>query len=151
MANSKGGSAVYGSAIWQLGNAWKRYAAAAIRTENVTYVQFLVLKAASDLLGTKSVITQTEIAGYLNANPMIISSVIRALKKQKLVIIRAHPRDSRAKRVLLSENGQLTTSRCCDILEHHEHVFFESITSDFDAFRSHLLRLAAAHPFVMDT
>ena len=151
MAESKGDDQNYfGTAFWQIGNAWKRRAAAVLRPQNITYVQFMVLRAVSTLHDTQRIISQVDIASQLQANPMVVSSVIRSLKKQRLLSVRVHPRDSRAKRIDITDSGRDILKTSHHLIVEMESLFFETLQDCDDVFNQKLDELAHAHPFTLD-
>ncbi|NBV41376.1 hypothetical protein EBR96_01205 [bacterium] len=152
MTGIKGGltSEYSGAALWLTGNAWKRQAAAALRGLNVTYVQFMVLRAVGALCETQAIVSQVEVANALHSNPMVVSAVVRALKKQRLLSVRIHPRDSRAKRVDITQAGKEILKTGHELMLAIEDQFFKAIGSQNRAFKSDLTTLAASHPFVLN-
>jgi DNA-binding MarR family transcriptional regulator len=152
MNEAKGGviSDYFGAAFWQIGNALKRRAAAALRPQNITYVQFMVLRAVDELRQKQSYVSQTDIAGALQANPMVISGVVRSLKKQKLLSVRIHPRDSRAKHISITEQGGATLAQSHQLMMAMESRFFESVQIAPADFNQQLWKLGRSHPFTLD-
>ena len=152
MGDSKGelGLHYFGAAFWQIGNAWKRRAVAVLRPQNITVVQFMVLRAVESIRMRQRIVSQVEIASELHANPMVVSSVIRSLKKQRLVCVKTHPKDSRAKRVDLTPIGEENLKISHELIVEMESVFFQVIPSDDTDFNRQLTSLAQAHPFTLD-
>lgn len=152
MGESKGelGLQYVGAAFWQIGNAWKRRAVAVLRPQNITVVQFMVLRAVESIRMRQRIVSQVEIAAELHANPMVVSSVIRSLKKQRLVSVKIHPKDSRAKRVDLTPIGEENLKISHELIVEMESVFFQVISSDDTDFNRQLTSLARAHPFTLD-
>lgn len=152
MGDSKGelGLHYFGAAFWQIGNAWKRRAVAVLRPQNITVVQFMVLRAVESIRMRQRIVSQVEIAAELHANPMVVSSVIRSLKKQRLVSVKIHPKDSRAKRVDLTPIGEENLKISHELIVEMESVFFQVIPSDDTDFNRQLTSLARAHPFTLD-
>lgn len=153
MNEAKGASGInyFGAAFWQIGNAWKRRAISVLRPQNITVVQFLVLKAVAMLRDQKRHISQVDVAETLQANPMVVSSVIRSLKKQKLISVKAHPKDSRAKRVELTTSGIDHLTACHQLIVDMESTFFKPLEGNEKPFSDQLNVLARAHPFTLES
>ncbi|HMK46225.1 MAG TPA: MarR family winged helix-turn-helix transcriptional regulator [Methanocella sp.] len=75
---------------------------------DLTNTQFSMLTSLMVLTKSGKIVTQMDLAKYLNADKMMVSEVLRTLEKKGHIIREQHPVDRRAKSLVVTEKG-LTT------------------------------------------
>ncbi|GLQ08665.1 MarR family transcriptional regulator [Devosia yakushimensis] len=84
------------------------------RAHGLTLAQWRTLGA----IHWKEAVTQVELAGYIDADPMTVSGILDRLEKRGLIERYAHPEDSRAKLSRLTAEGM-------ELVGEARHVGFE--------------------------
>lgn len=84
-----------GLLLWQLSNKWQGKQRAALKTFDLTHVQFVLLATLTYATGT-SVFTQKQLAQYAQIDVMMTSQVLRRLADKGLVRREPSKHDKRA-------------------------------------------------------
>jgi MarR family transcriptional regulator, organic hydroperoxide resistance regulator len=93
-----------GLLLWRITNAWQAAQRAALAPFDLTHVQFVLL-ASLTWMATDDPVTQRDLADHAGTDPMMTSQVLRTLEAKGLVERRAHPTDSRARALVVTERG----------------------------------------------
>ena len=75
---------------------------------DLTNTQFSMLTSLMMLTKSGKIVTQMDLANYLDADKMMVSEVLRTLEKKGHITRERHPVDRRAKSIVVTEKG-LTT------------------------------------------
>ncbi len=129
-----------GFLLYKVHNFWQREIKRNLKELNITHTQFVILASAYWLVLQKDDVTQIEIAKHAKMDVMMSSNVIRALEKKKLLKRTAHKTDTRAKLVILTDEGIDTLKIAVKKVETFDRAFFSSL-HDAKAFNKELLRL----------
>ncbi len=120
-----------GFLLWQTTNLWQRKIKASLAPFGLTHVQFVLLAGLSWLEQEDDnvAITQKRLAEFCGTDPMMTSQVLRTLERAKLVKRIAHPKDARAIRLNISDNGAKKLSDALVSVEEADARFFAKIRS----------------------
>ena len=94
-----------GFLLWKISNAWQRRQRAALQAYGLTHSQFVVL-ATSTWFGAEETLTQARISQLSGIDPMTTSQVLRALEAASLIQRVDHPKDPRAKSIMVTQVGR---------------------------------------------
>ena len=110
----------------------------------LTHAQFVVLAAAGWLTRQQELVTQTDIANHANIDKMMTSTILRGLQQKGLVIRTEHETDTRAKTVMLTNNGQITLKRALLLVEEIDLSLIAPLHQNSTAFTEHLRTIIGA-------
>ncbi|WP_282774944.1 MarR family winged helix-turn-helix transcriptional regulator [Phaeodactylibacter xiamenensis] len=113
-----------GYLLWQVSMAWQRQINRALSPFNLTHSQFVALAALGWLSRQSEEITQKDISNHSNIDRMLMSKLLRALQKRKLIDRQEHPTDTRAKCVFLTPAGQGLLQQAVRAVEAADLAFF---------------------------
>ncbi|MCW2882261.1 MAG: hypothetical protein JWQ95_6361 [Sphaerisporangium sp.] len=132
-----------GFLLWTATLRWQRIIAATLQPYDITHVQFVLLASAWWLGSNEEPPTQRRLAEHAGTDPMMTSQVLRTLEGKSLIRREVHERDSRARRVLLTDSGQRTLAKAIKAVESADHDFFSPLPPERVL---PLLRTLAARP-----
>jgi MarR family transcriptional regulator, organic hydroperoxide resistance regulator len=95
-----------------------------LKSFNLTYVQFLLLQTVFILNQDKKFVTQQDISNYLIMDKNITSSTMRRLDFKKYVIRKTHPIDTRAKIILLTDDGEKRLLQTSKLIQLRDEKYF---------------------------
>jgi DNA-binding MarR family transcriptional regulator len=116
-----------GFLLWQVTNLWQRRQRAALKSLDLTHVQFVLLASIVWLSRDDEPVTQARLAQHAQTDPMMTSQVVRTLEQKGLVRRAAHPRDSRAKSLQGTPQGLELAKRATILVEQTDDAFFSSL------------------------
>jgi len=119
---------------------WHREIKRSLKPLGLTHTQFVILANTYWLSQQNKELTQIEIAQHAKMDTMMTSNVIRTLEKKKLLKRTEHPTDTRAKIVILTENGFETLKKAVKIVEKFDLEFFNNLENN-KQFNKELLNL----------
>jgi DNA-binding MarR family transcriptional regulator len=131
-----------GLLLWRATLAWQRRITAVLAPLGLTHVQFVLL-ASLTWLATDEPVTQRDLAAHAGTDPMMTSQVLRALEQKGLVQRPAHPTDSRARALAVTEAGAAAANKAVVVVEAVDREFFGPLGGDRRAFAEALRRLLA--------
>lgn len=99
-----------GFLLWQVNAIWQRNVAAVLRNHDFTQVQFALLASLLWLESREQWVTQAMLARHAKLDEMMTSQVLRSLEKRGYIERHPHPRDTRAKHLLLTNAGRSKTT-----------------------------------------
>lgn len=102
---------------------WQRTARHSLKTFEITYPNFRVLRALK-YDGNK--LSQKELAEVLQMDSMSLSTMLRNLERMRLIIRNESISDTRKKIIQLTPLGYERISLAEQFLEHEAKLFFES-------------------------
>ena len=108
---------------------------------DITHMQFVLLATLKRLSKTNKAITQIEIATESKADKMMVSKVLRTLQTKGLVTREEHSTDTRAKTILLTNEGDLMLQKGFVIVKKVEKDFFECLEKQTDPFNANIKTL----------
>ena len=118
-----------GFLLWKISNAWQRGQRMALEPFGLTHSQFVVLATAT-WFGASETLTQARISQLSGIDPMTTSQVLRALEAALLVERVDHPKDPRAKSIMVTRVGRDLARKALVVVEATDSAFFEPLASD---------------------
>ena len=118
-----------GFLLWKISNAWQRRQRMALQPHGLTHSQFVVLATAT-WFGASETLTQARISQLSGIDPMTASQVLRALEAASLIQRVDHPRDPRAKSIVVTPAGRDLARKAIVVVEDTDAAFFEPLASD---------------------
>ena len=134
-----------GFLLWQLTNLWQQRIRAALTPLGVTHVQFVLLASVAWLEQSGAVVTQALLARHAHTDMMMTSQVVRALEEKGLFTRKAHPTDTRAKVVSLTDQGREVARRALIVVEETDERFFQELGQQVPTLVTLMQQLVAAH------
>jgi MarR family transcriptional regulator, organic hydroperoxide resistance regulator len=129
-----------GFMLWRVSSLWQRQIKAALEPFDLTHTQFVLLAGLSWLEGHGH-ITQVQLADHLGMDVMMTSQVLRTLESKGLVERPAHPTDSRAKALKLTQAGLELSAKTVPVVEAADQVFFSRLGKKQSDLLKHLRKL----------
>jgi MarR family transcriptional regulator, organic hydroperoxide resistance regulator len=130
-----------GFMLWRVSSLWQRQIKAALEPFDLTHTQFVLLAGLSWLEQQTSNITQVQLAEHLGMDVMMTSQVLRTLESKGLVERPAHPTDSRAKALKLTQAGIELSAKTVPIVEAADQDFFLRLGKKQPDLLKHLRKL----------
>jgi len=112
-----------GFLLWRISNTWQREQRAALQALSLTHTQFVMLAVAT-WFGSEEPLTQMRLSQLTGSDPMTTSQVVRALLADGLFEREAHPTDTRAKIISVSEAGRDLARKAVVVVEAVDRKFF---------------------------
>lgn len=114
-----------GLLLWRATLRWQRLIAAALKPLDLTHVQFVLLASTWWLTRVAGETpSQRRLAEHAGTDPMMTSQVLRALEAKGLIARTAHPDDSRARSISVTERGAILAKRAVSVVEAADADFF---------------------------
>jgi MarR family transcriptional regulator, organic hydroperoxide resistance regulator len=129
-----------GFMLWRVSSLWQRQIKAALEPFDLTHTQFVLLAGLSWLEGHGS-ITQVQLADHLGMDVMMTSQVLRTLESKGLIERPAHPSDSRAKALKLTQAGLELSAKTVPVVENADRHFFSRLGKKQTDLLKHLHKL----------
>ena len=114
-----------------------------LRTIDLTHPQFVVLTTLAALLRQQEWVSQTHIAQFSDMDVMTVSQIIRLLVKKELIMREAHPKDSRANIILLTDMGRQKVNQALPLVESIDQAFFRKLEDKTEILNQLLIELEA--------
>ncbi|MGA9142094.1 MAG: MarR family transcriptional regulator [Methanocella sp.] len=108
---------------------------------DLTNTQFKMLASLMLLTKNERVITQMDIANLLDADKMMVSEVVRTLEKKGYIIRVSHPRDKRAKSLIVTKKGLAVVERAVQHAAEFDDKFFSPLGDEREVFLRLLKKL----------
>ena len=118
-----------GFLLWKISNAWQRRQRVALQPFGLTHSQFVVLATAT-WFGASETLTQSRISRLAGMDPMTTSQVLRALEAAALIQRVDHPRDPRAKSIMVTRAGRDLARKAIVVVEETDAAFFGPLVPD---------------------
>lgn len=131
----------HGFMLWQITNGWQRAVRAALAPCDLTYVQVVLLAGLEDRLSKGESINQAALAHALGADVMMTSQVLRVLETQGLIRRDRNPQDTRARTLLLTEEGKARLNLALPLVKAADDGFFEALGRKEDRFIKSMRKL----------
>jgi len=132
-----------GFLLWQVTNLWQREIKKALERHNLTHSQYVLLASIHWLTLHQEDVTQVLLSTHTKIDPMTTSTVLRTLQAKGLLKRTEHATDTRAKTVVLTDEGKAVVKQAVVAVEDFDRKFFSSLGDDADAFNKKLLGLLA--------
>ncbi len=116
-----------GFLLWHATLRWQRAVTAALAPLDLTHVQFVLLACAWWAGRQGEPPNQLALAGQAGTDVKMTSSVLAALERKGLIQRETDPRDTRAKRVVVTERGAALAPRAIEAVEQADAEFFQPV------------------------
>ncbi|MES2387646.1 MAG: MarR family winged helix-turn-helix transcriptional regulator [Bacteroidota bacterium] len=113
-----------GFLLWQAANGWQRLMRNALADLKLTHVQFVLLAGINHLAAKGKPVTQNAIAAHAGTDKMMTSKVLRTLENKSLIIRDKHEKDTRARSLSLTPEGELILAKAAKVVHHIDLTFF---------------------------
>ena len=130
-----------GYLLWQVSMRWQLRMNQQLSTVGLTLTQFSLLAGLHWLTQQNETVNQQRLADYAHTDKMMTSKVLITLERKKLVERRSHQEDSRAKQLLLTDEGYSLLSRANQLVEKVDGNFFGPIQDEKATFDQLMKRL----------
>lgn len=131
-----------GFLLWKISNLWQKEIRNILSPFNLTHTQFVVLANIFWLTQNKYDVTQIQISKQSGVGKMMISSIIKILKKKNFIIVTQSITDNRAKVISLTETGEKLLKKTVPLVESFDDYFFKKLW-DQRSFNNELSKLLA--------
>ena len=130
-----------GFLLWQVTNLWQREIKKALEQYDITHSQFVLMASIHWLRLHNQEVTQIILSSHTKIDPMTTSTVLRTLQKKGMVTRQEHLTDTRAKTVILTNEGKETIKKAIVTVETFDDTFFSSLGTKTKEFNKNLLTL----------
>jgi MarR family transcriptional regulator, organic hydroperoxide resistance regulator len=130
-----------GFLLWQVTNLWQREIKKALEEYSLTHSQFVLMASIHWLTIHKQEVTQIILSAHTKIDPMTTSTVLRTLQQKDFVARQEHLTDTRAKTVVLTEEGKKIIKKAIVKVEKFDTDFFSMLGSKTIEFNKNLLVL----------
>jgi DNA-binding MarR family transcriptional regulator len=117
-----------GFLLWRAALRWQREVSAALRANDLTHVQFVLLATVCWLTDRGPAPSQREVAEHAGTDPMMTSQVLRILADRELVARQADKGDARVRRLIITERGRALAESASRAVASTDRRFFRGIT-----------------------
>jgi DNA-binding MarR family transcriptional regulator len=108
---------------------------------DITHMQFVLLATLKRLSKNNKAVRQIEIATESKADKMMVSKVLRTLQTKRFVTREEHSTDTRAKTIILTNEGNLMLQKGFGIVKKVEKDFFECLEKQTTSFNANIKTL----------
>jgi DNA-binding MarR family transcriptional regulator len=124
-----------GFLLWQVTSLWQREIRKALEIHGLTHSQYVLMASIHWLTLHATEVTQIVLSAHTKIDPMTTSTVLRTLEKKQLLQREAHPTDTRAKTITLTQAGKQIVMEAIKTVEQFDETFFSVLKtrSDFNA------------------
>jgi DNA-binding MarR family transcriptional regulator len=130
-----------GFLLWQVTNLWQREIKKALEKYELTHAQFVLMASTHWLTLHNESVTQVLLAANTKIDPMTTSTVLRTLQAKGLLKRQEHSTDTRAKIVVLTEEGKKVIKQAVKAVEKFDEAFFAPLGTGSNSFNQKLLAL----------
>lgn len=130
-----------GFLLWQVSSLWQRQINAGLKPFGLTHAQFVLLASLAWLVGDERSLTQVDLANHAKMDVMMTSNVLRTLEEKDLILRKAHPTDTRAKSLSITDKGLELAGQAVRAVEEIDGDFFRPLGADVAGFNQQLVKL----------
>lgn len=130
-----------GYLLGQLTMLWQRKQKRVLDPLDLTQTQFVLLAALGWLSKNNNSVTQVDIAVQSNADRMMVSKVLRTLQEKGFITRQEHEKDTRAKTIKLTSNGENVLQKAIIEVEKADLDFFASLDTQLPSFNKNMVQL----------
>jgi DNA-binding MarR family transcriptional regulator len=130
-----------GYLLGQVTMLWQRKQKKVLDPLDLTQTQFVLLAALGWLSKKSNAVTQVDIANQTNCDRMMVSKVLRTLEDKGFLTRQEHEKDTRAKIIQLTENGEFVLQKAIIEVENADLDFFSTPDLDLSEFNSTMSKL----------
>ena len=130
-----------GFLLWQVTNLWQREIKKALEQYGLMHSQFVLMASIHWLTLHQQEVTQIILSSHTKIDPMTTSTVLRTLQQKGFIERKEHVTDTRAKTVVLTEEGTNTIKKAVVTVEQFDKTFFSSLGGNDKELNVYLLTL----------
>ena len=130
-----------GYLLGQLTMLWQRKQKKVLDPLDLTHTQFGLLAALGWLSKKNNAVTQVDIANQSNADRMMVSKVLRTLEEKSFITRQEHEKDTRAKTIRLTTNGEIVLQKAIREVENADLDFFATLDTKLSSFNKNMVQL----------
>jgi MarR family transcriptional regulator, organic hydroperoxide resistance regulator len=130
-----------GFLLWQVTNLWQREIRKALEQHGLTHSQFVLMASIHWLTLHKIEVTQVVLSNHTKIDPMTTSTVLRTLQKKSYIQRQEHNTDTRAKTVVLTDEGKKIIKKAVVTVEKFDKEFFSVLGTKTLGFNKNLMTL----------
>jgi MarR family transcriptional regulator, organic hydroperoxide resistance regulator len=130
-----------GFLLWQVTNLWQREIKKALEQYGLTHSQFVLMASIHWLTINKQEVTQIVLSAHTKIDPMTTSTVLRTLQQKGFIQRQEHLTDTRAKTVVLTEDGKKIIKKAVVTVEKFDVKFFSLLGSKTKELNKNLITL----------
>ncbi len=130
-----------GFLLWQVTNLWQREIKKALEKYDLTHSQYVLMASIHWLTLHDKDVTQILLSSNTKIDPMTTSTVLRTLQTKGLLKRQEHSTDTRAKTVVLTEEGKKVIKQAVKSVEKFDAEFFSPLGDKTSEFNKRLLAL----------
>jgi DNA-binding MarR family transcriptional regulator len=136
-----------GSLVWHLAMRWRSAVDRSVAPLGLTHAQYSVLASLRAMTRDGAQPSQRQLAEYTGLGPIYVSKLVRALETAGYVSRAADPRDARAVKLALTEDGVDVADRSMAVVRDLDG----NLTAALDADSRELRRLRTSLRTLLDT
>ena len=119
-----------GFLLWQVTTLWQREIKNALDIVNLSHSGFVILASLLWFKEQKIIVTQTTIIKHTKLDKMTVSKSLKTLEKNRFVLRTENKTDTRAKTIILAENGIKLAIESVKIVEDIDSKFFSKLNAE---------------------
>ncbi|MCF6243785.1 MAG: MarR family transcriptional regulator [Sulfurovum sp.] len=119
-----------GFLLWQVTTLWQREIKNALDIVNLSHSRFVILASLLWFKEQKIIVTQTTIIEHTKLDKMTVSKSLKTLEKNSFVLRTENKIDTRAKTIILTENGIKLAIESVKIVEDIDSKFFSKLNTE---------------------
>lgn len=132
--------------LWQITMIWQRKIKKVLEPYEISHAQFVIMAVLLWFNKHAYDTTQTAIINWTKLDKMTVSKAIKKLMVQGLLTQVEHAKDTRAKSVSLTEQGNTLIHKLIPIVENIDAAFFGHIPADDSQSLIRMLNKLAEQP-----
>ncbi|RST23780.1 MarR family transcriptional regulator, partial [Streptomyces sp. WAC04770] len=106
-----------GFLVWRLANKWRVAVDRAVAPLGLTHAQYSLVSSLYGMQGAGERPSQRQLADHTGLEALYVSKLARALESAGLVDRTRDPRDPRAVRLALTEQGEAVTRQAVEVVQ----------------------------------
>ena len=134
-----------GYLLGQVTMLWQRKQKKVLDPLDLTHTQFVLLAALGWLSKKSNSVTQVDIANQSNSDRMMVSKVLRTLEEKGFITRQEHEKDTRAKNIRLTTNGEIVLQKAIIEVENADLDFFATLDTEISSFNKNMVQLIGKH------
>ena len=119
-----------GFLLWQVTTLWQREIKTALEPLGLSHSGFVLLASLLWFEEQDVVVTQTTLIEHTKLDKMTVSKSLKGLEKNSFVLRTENEKDTRAKTIILSDEGRLMAIESVKVVEGIDGSFFSAITDE---------------------
>jgi DNA-binding MarR family transcriptional regulator len=130
-----------GFLLWQVTNLWQREIKKALEKYDLTHSQFVLLASTLWFSQFDEGLTQISLSSHTKIDPMTTSTVLRTLQRKGFIERQDHSTDTRAKIIVLTNEGRKIAKQAVKTVELFDKTFFQPLGDEVSGFNKKLITL----------